>query len=123
MNETIMNAIDFAFAVLVTMAALAYTFWSMTDIPDAYELVPSGATVFIEDTQIPEEINWTGDQVVSKLYRLTEEGTPIVVDGRLFQSDLDVMKFQSTIALNGNYKQSMEWDATGKVYKIIFTTI
>lgn len=113
----------FIFAVFITITALAYTFWSMTDWPNAYDHVPSGATVFIEDTKIPEAINWTGAQVVTKLYRLTDEGVPIVVDGRLFQSELDVKKFQSTVLLQGMYAQSIEWDATGKVGKIIFTSI
>ncbi|MEK5209882.1 hypothetical protein [Psychrobacillus sp. FSL H8-0510] len=108
---------------MITMSALAYTFWSMTDWSDAYEHVPSGATVFIEDTQIPAEINWTGDQVVAKLYRLSDENTPIVVNGQLFLTDLDVKKFQSTVSLQGLYKQTLEWDATGKAHKIIFTQI
>ncbi|MER2005894.1 MAG: hypothetical protein ABS939_00460 [Psychrobacillus sp.] len=123
MNETVTSTMGFIFAVFITLTALAYTFWSMTDWPDAYDQVPSGATVFIEDTKIPEAINWTGDQVVTKLYRLTDEGVPIVVDGRLFQSELDVKKFQSTIPLQNMYAQSIEWDATGKVGKIIFTSV
>lgn len=123
MNETSSNAIFFAFSVLITMTALAYTFWSMTEWSNAYDHVPSNATVYIEDTQIPEEVKWTGDQVVAKLYRLTDEGVPIVVDGRLFQSDIDVKKFQSTVSLTGKYQQSIEWDGSGKFNKIIFTSI
>lgn len=123
MSETSTNAIFFAFSVLITMSALAYTFWSMTEWSGAYDHVPTHHTVYIEDTQIPEEVKWTGNQVVAKLYRLTDEGVPIVVDGRLFQSDLDVKKFQSTISLQKKYQQSIEWDGTGKFSKIIFTSI
>lgn len=112
---------NFIFAVFMMVTALAYTFWSMTDWPDAYELVPSASTVFIEETKIPKEVTWTGNQVVAKLYRLSEENIPIEVNGRLFQYEADVKNFQSTIPLNATYNKEIILSETGKVAKIIFT--
>lgn len=123
MNEPVSNSMYLALSVLITITALAYTFWSMTDWNDSYDYLTSNTTVYIEDTQIPEEISWTGDQVVAKLYRLNMEGAPIIVDGRLFQTDLDVTNYQSSVSLQKQYTQSIEWDSTGKLYKIIFTSI
>lgn len=112
---------EFVFAVFMVLAALAYTFWSMTDWPKAYEIVPSAATVFIEDTKIPVETTWSGNQVVTKLYRLSEENVPIEVDGRLFQREADVKKFQSIVPLDATYIKTLVLNDTGKVVKLIFT--
>jgi hypothetical protein len=121
MTKTITAYFQFVFAVLLMVTALAYTFWSMTDWPDAYELVPSAATVYIQETKIPEEVTWTGEQVVAKLYRLSEENIPIEVNGRLYQSEADVKNYQNLVALNGEYRKSMVLDSTGSVSKIILT--
>ncbi|WP_156422722.1 hypothetical protein [Bacillus sp. FJAT-29937] len=93
----------------------------MTDWPDTFELVPSAATVFIEDTQIPEEVTWSGDQVVAKLYRLSNENIPIEVNGRLFQSEADVIQHQNAVSLNARYAKSFVFTHTGRVSKIVFT--
>lgn len=122
MSHSVVRALELAFSVFVMMAALANVVWSMTAWATSYDYIPTGTTVFIEDTKIPEEINWTGDQVVAKLYRLNEENVPIVVDGRLFQSDLDVKTYQSTVSLQGKYKKTIEWDSSGQYSKIIFTS-
>ncbi|USK57796.1 hypothetical protein LIS82_27885 (plasmid) [Cytobacillus solani] len=121
MTKTISTFINFSFAALMMVTALAYPFWSMTDWPKAYELVPSAATVYIEETKIPEEVTWTGNQVVAKLYRLSEENIPIEVNGRLFQYESEVKQFQSTVPLNALYKKQIELNETGNVAKIIFT--
>lgn len=121
MTKTISDFINFSFGALMMVTALAYTFWSMTDWPKAYELVPSAATVFIEETKIPEEVTWTGNQVVAKLYRLSEENIPVEVNGRLFQYESEVKQFQSTVPLNALYKKEIKLNKTGNVTKIIFT--
>lgn len=121
MSKVIEAYFGFMFAVLITIMALAYTFWSMTDWPDTYELIPSAQTVFIEDTKIPVEPTWSGNQVVAKLYRLNDENVQIEVDGQLFQHKSDFMNNQNTISLEAQYKKELILNDTGAVERIIFT--
>ncbi|MCP1161198.1 hypothetical protein [Bacillus infantis] len=121
MTKIIEAYFGFIFAVLLMITALAYTFWSMTDWPDTYELIPSAQTVFIEDTKIPVEPTWSGNQVVAKLYRLNDENVQIEVDGQLFQYKSDFMNNQHSISLEAQYKKQLILNDTGAVEKIIFT--
>jgi len=123
MNKPVYEALTFSFYVFLTLAALAYTFWSMIDWPKAFEEVPTAETVFIEQTKIPEKVTRTGDQVVTKLYRLSQEGVPIEVDGQLYRTDLDVKKFQSRVLLNAKYEEQHVIDADGTISKVIFKKI
>ncbi|MBO0589271.1 MULTISPECIES: hypothetical protein [unclassified Sporosarcina] len=103
------------------MTALAYTFWSMTEWPDHYKLVPSAATVFVEQTDIPEDVPFTGAQVVAKLYQLSEDNIPIIVDGFLFRTDEDVRLYQgSVVSLRELYEWVVKVDTDGKVSEISF---
>lgn len=113
---------EFILAVLLTLTALAYTFWSMTGWPDAYELVPSSATVFMEETDIPEDVPWTGAQIVAKLYQLSgEERIPIVVDGFTFASEEDVRLQQARIGLTQSYSCETIFTEDGAAERLIFT--
>ncbi|WP_338657282.1 hypothetical protein V6B14_22285 (plasmid) [Sporosarcina psychrophila] len=120
MNQSAENYLGYALAVILTMTALAYTFWSMTGWPDHFKLVPSAATVFVEHTDIPEDVSWTGTQVVAKLYQLSEDGIPIVVNGFTYQTEEDVRLNQGLVSLNRSYSYQFEIDANGQVSQIIF---
>lgn len=121
MNQSTISAMEFIVAILLTMTALAYTFWSMTGWPDAYTLVPSSDTVFIEETNIPEEVAWTGSQIVAKLYQLSgEERIPIVVGNLTFMNEEDVRLQQSYVSLSNLYLCETKFDADGKVERLIF---
>lgn len=121
MNSTIQSYVGFALGTLMTMTALAYTFWSMTGWPGYFQLVPSAATVFVEQTDIPEEVSWTGTQVVAKLYQLSdEENLSIVVDGFTFESIEDVEANQWRVSLQALYTQDIQ-SSNGQVSKIIYS--
>jgi len=120
MNQSINSYLGYALAVILTMTALAYTFWSMTGWPDHYKLVPSAATVFVEQTDIPEDVPWTGTQVVAKLYQLSEDGIPIVVNGFTYQTEDDVRLYQGNVSLTTLYSYHFDIDGTGRITKITF---
>lgn len=121
MNTSIRFYLNFSLAVLLTVAALAYTFWSMTEWPEKYELVPSAATVFVEKTEIPKEVPWSGTQVVAKLYQLSEEDElTITVDGFSFDSIEDVEENQWRVHLDGQYLQDIVM-TDGEITSIVFS--
>ncbi len=122
MNQATTSVMEFVLAIILTMSALAYTFWSMTIWPDAYELVPSSSTVFIEETAIPEEVTWSGSQIVAKLYQLSGiDRMPVVVDGFTFSSEEDVRLQQGRVSLSAHYTYETVFDADGNVIRLIFT--
>lgn len=123
MNETIDRTIEFTLGFILMLLSLAYTFWSMTEWASAYEHIPSAATVFIEETQIPEEVSWNGNQVVAKLYRLSIENILIEVDGILFQTEADVLTYQQTVDLDARYSKVFEMNDSGEIIKINFTKL
>lgn len=79
MTKSISDSIHLTFSIFLLVISLAYTFWTMTDWPDKFELVPSATTVFIEESSIPIDVNWNGTQVVAKLYQLKKDEVPIQV--------------------------------------------
>lgn len=121
MNQATISVMEFVLAIMLTMTALAYTFWSMTVWPDAYELVPSSSTVFIEETAIPEDVTWTGSQIVAKLYQLSGiDRMPVVVDGFTFSTDEDVRLQQGRVSLSAHYTCETVFDEDGKASRLIF---
>ena len=120
MNQTIDSYLGYALSVILTMTALAYTFWSMLYWPDHFELIPSSATVFVEQTDIPEDIPMTGAQVVAKLYELhADESIPISVNGFTFYTFEDVEENQGIVALDALYRSEVIINGDGKVIKLI----
>lgn len=109
-------------AILLTFTSLSYTFLDMTNWPKSYELVSDAATVYIEDTQIPNEILWTGTQVVAKVQRLGDELVPIEVDAVSFYTEEDVLSKGNQIPLVKEYLQEIELDGKGNITKIIFNS-
>lgn len=123
MNETTDRTIEFVLGLTLMLLSLAYTFWSLTELTSAYEHIPSAATVFIEETNIPEEVNWNGNQVVAKLYRLSVENILIEVEGILFQTDADVLTYQHIVNLDAKYSKVFELNHSGEIIKINFTKL
>lgn len=120
MNQSIDSYLGYALSVILTMTALAYTFWSMLDWPDHFDLIPSSATVFVEQTEIPKDIPMSGVQVVAKLYELHEdESVPVSVNGITFYTYEDVEQFQGMVVLDALYYPEYVIDDDGKVIKLI----
>lgn len=120
MTTSNIHLLQFIMAVFLTLASLTYTFWDMTNWPKSYELVSDAATVYVEDTQIPKEILWTGTQVVTKVHRLGDELVPIEVDAVSFRTEEDVLSKSNQIPLVKEYIQEIELDGEGNVTKIKF---
>lgn len=123
MNVSTLTMVEFTFAAFITMLALAHTFWTMTTWPDNFELVPSAATVYQEQTAIPEEVSWTGAQVVAKLYQLSDDEISIVVDSITFQSEADVKLKQHLILVTAQYTEEVVINESGEVTQIMFKRI
>mgnify|MGYP006979252251 CR=1 FL=1 len=122
MISSITQSYKYAFSLIIFIIALAYTVFLTTDAKSGFDELPTTQTVYSVNTKIPKEVNWTGSQVVGKLYRLSEDNIPIVVNGVTFSSDQDVMVNQGIIHLNGLYKQEVEYDTNGKVIRLMFTS-
>ncbi|SPU40647.1 Uncharacterised protein [Lysinibacillus capsici] len=101
-------------------ASLAYTVYLGTDVKDAFDDIPTTQTVYNVQTKIPEEVLWTGSQLVGKLYRLTEEDYPIQVGSLVFSTDADVEKYQHFISLTSSYKSKVILDNEGTPTKLVF---
>ena len=123
MNKPTFEILTDLVSLLMFIGALGHMMFSTTDILQAFEEVSeSSQTVYNVQQRIPKEVLWSGSQVVGKLYRLTEEDVPIVVDGVSFSTDLDVMQNIQTINKNGHYSQALEFNANGELTKITFST-
>ena len=123
MNTATFKALGFGFSLVLFTTALGYMIYQSTEIaPSFKELKEANATVFILDTDIPKEVYWTGEQVVGKLYRLTEEDISIFVNGFEFKTDKEVKENMSLVNLNAYYKESVQIDS-GIVVSIEFTEV
>lgn len=111
----------FLFAVSMFLSSLAYTVFMTTDINNGFKELPTTETVYNTQLEIPEEVLWTGAQVVGKLYRLTENDYPVVVGTEVFQTDEDVKNKQRFIHLQGLYKLDTILNSDGNIQRIVFT--
>lgn len=103
------------------LSSVAYTVFLTTDVYKGIAEVPTSQTVYNTQLEIPEEVLWTGAQVVGKLYRLTEDDYPIVVGTEVFETDEDVKNKQRYINLQGNYKSETILGSDGNILRIVFT--
>lgn len=122
MTTSTIKTLQIIMALFLTMASLTYVFWDMQNWPKSYELVSDAATVYIEDTKIPNEILWTGTQVVSKVKRLGDELVPIEVDAITFQTEEDILAKINQIPLLEEYLQEIELNGEGNITKIIYNS-
>lgn len=87
---TARHSLWFLFAFSMFLSSVAYTVFLTTDIYKGLTELPTSETVYNTQLEIPEEVLWTGAQVVGKLYRLTENDYPIIVGTEVFETDEDV---------------------------------
>lgn len=106
--------------MFMTLGALAYTVYDTIDNKEAFDSIPTNQTVYNVQTEIPQEVLWTGSQIVGKLYRLTEEAYPIQVGTLVFTTDEDVSDYQHLISLTASYKETIQIDTEGKPSGLLF---
>lgn len=121
MTSTIRHSIWFIFGVSMFLSGVAYTVFLTTEVNKGIAEIPTSQTVYNTQLEIPEEVLWTGAQVVGKLYRLTEDDYPIVVGTEIFETDEDVKNKQRYINLQGNYKSETILATDGNIQRIVFT--
>ncbi len=121
MTSTIRHSIWFIFGVSMFLSSVAYTVFLTTEVNKGIAEIPTSQTVYNTQLEIPEEVLWTGAQVVGKLYRLTEDDYPIVVGTEIFETDEDVKNKQRYINLQGNYKSETILATDGNIQRIVFT--
>lgn len=121
MTKTVSDAIYMVFSLIVFLAAFSLVVYESSGAINNYDELPGSETVYTVNTKIPKEVLWTGAQVVGKLYRISEDDIPIQVDAVVFQTDKDVMDYQTTVHLQANYKQSIDYDNQGNPVKVSFT--
>lgn len=109
------------FSLIVFLAAFTFIVYEATSAIHHFDELPGSNTVYTVNTEIPEEILWTGAQVVGKLYRISEDEIPIQVGAQVFHNDKDVMRYQAAVPLQAKYKQTIDYDGEGNPEKIIFS--
>lgn len=118
---TARHSLWFLFAFSMFLSSVAYTVFLTTDIYKGLTELPTSETVYNTQLEIPEEVLWTGAQVVGKLYRLTENDYPIIVGTEVFETDEDVKNKQRFINLQGHYKSETILGSDGNILRIVFT--
>ncbi|MCM3390209.1 hypothetical protein LG296_21215 (plasmid) [Ureibacillus chungkukjangi] len=122
MTNPIISMYKYVVSLLLFLGALAYTVFSITETQSAFDELPTHQTVYNVQTQIPEDVYWTGAQVVGKLYRLTEDNVPVVVDGFTYLTDKEVRDNQNLVNLDALYKRKFSFNDKGEIESIYFTT-
>ncbi|MBD8523758.1 hypothetical protein [Lysinibacillus fusiformis] len=120
MSKPIIVMFEMVVGYFFLFTALAYTVYLGTEVKDTFDDIPTTQTVYNVQTKIPEEVLWTGSQLVGKLYRLTEEDYPIQVGSVVFSTDEDVQKYQHLISLKSSYKSKVILDSEGQLTKLVF---
>lgn len=121
MTKTVTTYLYMVFSLIVFLAAFTFIVYEATFVINNFDELPGSETVYTMGTKIPEEVLWTGAQVVGKLYRISEDEIPIQVGAQVFNNDKDVMLYQAAVPLQVKYKQTIEYDADGNPSKMIFT--
>ncbi|MGF9975483.1 hypothetical protein [Viridibacillus arvi] len=123
MNKSTLDALSISVNILFFVATLSYVVWTYLELPSSFDALQGPETVYMEEIKIPEEVLWTGSQVVAKLYRINDNEVPITVNGRVFNNDADVMKNQKKVDLKSTYSMKIGYDHDGEISEIVFKKI
>lgn len=122
MTNTTIRMIFMATAGLVFCFALAYTVSTITSVSTEFNQVPEAReTVYILDTEIPEEVHFTGAEVIGSLYKLNfEDNLQVNIDGVVIRNSKEFSKRQSVLNLTAEYKQTLIFGNEGNVQTIFY---
>ncbi|MEK5187120.1 hypothetical protein [Solibacillus sp. FSL W7-1324] len=114
MNKTVSEAIWFTLTTLTFSLALAYALTPLFQIQKEFEISPgTEGSVYVKQTEIPEEPLFTGAQIISSIYKLDFDETTVNVDGNLFERQTDLKTKQSIILPYAEYKQTIQYSGSG----------
>ncbi len=123
MNSTVTSAINFGLSALIFAMVLAYALSPITNIQKEFEISPGTVdTVYSVQTKIPEEVLFTGTEVISSIYKLNLDGITVKVNGITFGTPKDVKDKLFHISKYANYSQTITYDTKGKVAYITYTS-
>ncbi len=123
MNSSVYSAINIGLSALLFAITLAYALSPITNIQKEFEISPGTVdTVYSVQTKIPEEVLFSGAEVISSIYKLNLDGITVKVNGTTFSTPKDVKDKLSYISKYANYSQSITYDTKGKVAYISYVT-
>ncbi|MEB2280153.1 hypothetical protein LAV73_09105 [Lysinibacillus xylanilyticus] len=123
MNSSVYSAINIGLSALLFAITLAYALSPITNIQKEFENSPGTVdTVYSVQTKIPEEVLFSGAEVISSIYKLNLDGITVKVNGTTFKTPKDVKDKLSYISKYANYSQSITYDTKGKVTYISYVT-
>jgi len=87
MNSPVYSAMSIALSALLFAMALAYALSPITSIQKEFEISPGTVdTVYSVQTKIPEEVLFSGAEVISSIYKLNLDGITVKVNGTTLTS-------------------------------------
>lgn len=122
MSTQIIGYMKLAIGLLLMLTALSLTIWTVVEIGKGSEAVKGRDTVYIERTEIPQEVYWTGAQVIAKMQQIEVDDVIIDVDGFIFQTEKSVKDYQNVVVLSREYQMTTNIDSSGDVTRIIYRT-
>lgn len=123
MGKNSEDALELGAWILIFIAILSYFVYSFVTVPHKFTELQAVNEVYVQNNDIPENEYLTGSQVIGKLYRISEEGIAIKVDGLLFENDKDVKKNQNQIDTKSQYKMTLTYGVEGKVTSITYNKV
>lgn len=121
MNTSSQNIIKLAFATFVFAIALSYALSSILETQKEFEYSPGTEdTVYSKQTKIPEEVRFSGAEVIGSIYKLSLDGIAVTVDGIAFNTPKDLKDKQITILKNATYSQIVNFKPDGSIADITY---
>lgn len=122
MTNSTVQAFYIALSLLLFTAGLAYTVSTITQVSAEFdEIQDHERSPYFMETNIPEEILFTGAEVIGSLNKLNFEGLTVNLNGVLFNNAKEFNDKQHYISTYAYYKQTFDFNTDGSVKTIYFT--
>lgn len=124
MTRSVTTIMYMGFSGFIFMMALTYALSSITANQDQFEVSPgTEGSVYTKATAIPEEVLFSGFEVMSSLYKLNfEDGITVKVDHLTFSTAKDIKEKIPLISKYAKYSQSFDFSTDGSISTITYVS-
>jgi hypothetical protein len=119
MKESVTEIIYMWLAATFFIFGLAYALSTITILSAEFdEAKGTEGTTFIKETEIPEEVTYSGAEVIGSLYKLNFDEIMVDFEGQSIISTKDFNRLQPTIGPTNRYSMNFVSNNDGIIVKL-----
>jgi len=122
MTSSTTQGIFLSFSIVLFLLGLAYTVSTITSSGAAFDtLIEDTHSAFFMETEIPEEIVFSGAEVIGSLYKLNFDVVTVNLNGIIINTAKDFIDMQHMIVIDARYKQTITHNTDGTTHTIYYS--